>query len=162
MKDLRIGMNILATTTCYLDNEVFKLHPTTLVYAYESDNKYQKGLQIKLGNGHWGACPTRSRDEVCINSKEVIKLAKKSLAKHIELTKDNKPKHNLYFVKVNNTHSITISIIKFSRTVNSLAEGSYTEYSGRYISMKIHNALPHGFFYSLDDAIKFFAKSFSF
>ena len=158
MKDLRIGMNILATTTCYLDNEVFKLHPTTLVDAYESDR--QRGLQIRLGKGHWGACPTRDRDEVCINSKEVIKLAKKSLAKHIELTKDNKPKHNLYFVRVNNTHSITINIMKFSRTVNSLAEGSYDEYSGKYISMKIKGKLPQGFFYNLDDAIKFFAKSF--
>ena len=49
MKDLKLGIGILATTTCYLDNEVFKLHPTTLTDAYESSSKHIKGLQIKLG-----------------------------------------------------------------------------------------------------------------
>lgn len=164
MKDLRLGMNILATTTCYLDNEVFKLHPTTLVDAYESDSNHVNGLQIRLGEGHWGACPTRNRNQICINADEVIELAKKSLVKHIENTKDDRPNYNLYFVKVNNTHSVTISRVKYSRSVNSMAEGSFKEYSGQYISVKIRdeNNLPRGYFYNLDDAVEYFSKVFKF
>ena len=90
-------MSILATTTCYLDNEVFKLHPTTLIDAYTSDSSYSKGLQIKLGKGHWGACPTRNRNEVCINSKEVKKLAEKTLTKMLESSKKGELEKGLSF-----------------------------------------------------------------
>jgi hypothetical protein len=164
MKDLRLGMNILATSTCYLDNEVFKLEPTTLVDAYESDSSHVNGLQIKLGKGHWGACPTRSRSCVAINSAEIIELANKTLVTHIENTKNDKPKHNLYFVEGNNERTISLKRMTFSRRVNSLAEGTFIEYSGRYISRKIRdeNNLPIGFFYNLDEAVEYFSKVFSF
>ena len=87
MKDLRLGMNILATSTCYLDNEVFKLEVTTLADAYESDSSHVKELRIKLGEGHWGACPTRSRSQICINSDEIKAIANKTLVYHIENTR---------------------------------------------------------------------------
>jgi len=162
MKDLKIGMNILATTTCMVANEVFKLHPTTLVDAYESDNA--RGLQISLGKGHWGACPSRSRERICINQAEVIKLAKKELETHISKTKDDKPKSKLYFVQNNNGHSITINVMRLNETVKSLAEGSYKVYRGDHISMKVNDAssLPKGYFYNIDEAIEFFSKTFSF
>jgi len=164
MKDLRLGMNILATSTCYLDNEVFKLEPTTLVDAYESDSNHVNGLQIKLGKGHWGACPTRNRNQICINPDEIIEIAKKSLVTHIENTKNDKPKHNLYFVEGNNERTISLKRMKFSRRVNSLAEGTFIEYRGQYISVKIkdENNLPIGYFYNLDDAVEHFSKVFKF
>jgi hypothetical protein len=160
MKNLKIGMRILATTTCMLDNEVFKLHPTTLVDAYEPSN--QKKLKIELGKGHWGACPTRDRDKVCINAKEVTKLANSSLERFIEKHKNDKPKSNLFYVSVNNTHSITISMLRYSHTVNSMANGTFTEYRGTYTSMRINDKLPTNHFYTIEDAIKCFSKSFSF
>ena len=163
MKDLRLGMNILATSTCYLDNEVFKLEVTTLADAYESDSSHVKELRIKLGEGHWGACPTRSRSQICINSDEIKAIANKTLVYHIENTKNDKPRYNLYFVD-SNSHTLSIKRMTFSRRVNSLAEGTFIEYSGQYISRKIRdeNNLPIGYFYNLDDAVEYFSQVYSF
>ena len=54
--------------------------------------------------------------------------------------------------------------MRYSRSVNSLAEGTFIEYVGQYISRKIRdtNNLPIGFFYSLDDAVEYFSKVFKF
>ena len=159
MKDLRLGMGILATTTCYLDDEVFKLHPTKLIDAYESNSKHIKGLKIELGEGHWGACPTRDRDSVCINKNEVVELAKNRLTKHIELCKDHKPKRNLYYIEVNGMHSICIKVMQFSNSINSLREGNYNIYRGRNTKIKISDKLPKGFFYDIDKAIEYFSET---
>jgi hypothetical protein len=160
MKDLRLDMPILATTTCSHDNELLKLHPTTLVDAYETRHPLKEKLQIKLGDGHWGDCPTRNRSQVCINPDEVGVLANDMLSEHIKNSKDHKPKSKLYFVELNGTHSMTISMLSFSRNVNSLAKGSYREYSGTYASMKIHNDnLADNFFYTIEDAIKYYVKT---
>ena len=156
MKDLKLGMSILATTTLMLDNEILKLHPTTLVDAYNTT--HAKELQIKLGKGHWGCCPTRSRSEICIKDSEVRKYAKNRLAERLEEAKGHKPKQKLYYVKLNGDHSLTISIFSYSRNVNSLAEGSYTEYIGRYASIKVGSRLPMDCFNSLEEAIKCFVN----
>jgi hypothetical protein len=47
MSTLTLGQKILASTTLYLDNEIFKLHPTTLVDVFNVS--YSKEKQIKLG-----------------------------------------------------------------------------------------------------------------
>jgi len=160
MEGLILGMPILATTTSSSDNELLKLHPTTLVDAYETNHPLREKLQIKLGDGHWGACPTRNRTQVCINPDEVDAFANDRLSEHIKNSKDHKPKSKLYFVELNGTHCMTISMLSFSRNVNSLAEGRYREYTGTYASMKIHNDnLPVNFFYTIEDAIKYYVKT---
>lgn len=155
MKDLKLGMPILATTTLMLENEILKLHPTTLVDAYETSN--HKELQIKLGDGHWGCIPTRNRSQICINPAEVKEFAYNRLSDRIEEAKEHKEKSKLYIVKLNNTHSLTISLLHKGRTVNSLSEGSFIEYTGHYASMKIFNdRLPANMFHTIEEAIEFF------
>ena len=156
MKDLSIGMNILASTSLMLDNEILKLHPTTLVDAYNTTN--QKELQIKLGKGHWGCLPSRSRSQVCINTKEVGEYANKKLAERFEQYAEESKKR-IFIVKLNNNHSLTISTLTEYRTINSLREGSYTEYRGNYESLRITNKLPSNVFYSLNDAIDKFVET---
>lgn len=157
MKGLKLGMPILATTSLMLDNEILKLHPTTLVDAYETS--HHKELQIKLGKGHWGCLPTRDRSQVFISPAEVKKYAKSRLAERIEEAKGHKPKEKLYYVRLNNNHSLTISIYSYSRSVNSLAEGSYAEYVGRYASVRIENdRLPSNCFHTIEEAIECFVK----
>jgi hypothetical protein len=156
MKDLKLGMPILASTSLMLDNEILKLHPTTLVDAFETS--HQKELQIKLGKGHWGCLPTRNRSQVCINSKEVGEFANNRLAEKFE-EYANEDKKRIFIVNLNNNHSLTISTLTFSRTVNSLSEGSYSEYVGHYASMRIGSRLPSNVFYSLNDAIDKFVET---
>lgn len=150
MKDLKLGMNILASTSLMLDNEILKLHPTTLVDAYNTTN--HKELQIKLGKGHWGCLPSRSRSQVCINTKEVADFANNRLAERFEQYAEE-TKGRIFIVKMNNNHSLTISTLTECRKIDSLKEGSYTEYRGNYASLRVGASLPNNVFYSLNDAI---------
>jgi hypothetical protein len=154
MKDLRIGMPILATTTCRLRNEIIQIHPTTLVDAYTSNNK----LHIKLGAGYWGACPTRDRDEVFINSGEVLEYAKRRLSEYVTENAERINNKKLIFIVDANACDVSISALSYSRKVESLAEGSFTEFTGSYASIKVRDKLPSNVFYSLDDAIEYFVK----
>jgi hypothetical protein len=155
MKDLELGMPIFATTTLLLDNEICKLHATTLVDAYNTN--HHKSLQVKLGEGHWGACPTRNREQVCINEAEIKELATNWMSEKLEQQKEFEAKSRIYIVQYKGTR-LTISILRKWKEVNSLAEGSYTEYTGDYASMRIGGQLPSNVFYTLEDAIECFAK----
>jgi hypothetical protein len=155
MKDLKLGMPIFATTTCMLDNEIFKLHSTTLKDAFNTS--HHKSLQIRLGEGHWGACPTRNREQVCINEAEIKALATSMLADKIVSQSEQEPKSVIYIVKFLN-NNLTISSLRKWNEVNSLREGSYIEYRGHYANMRIGNQLPTNVFYTIEGAIDLLSK----
>jgi hypothetical protein len=160
MEDLKLRMGILVTTTCMLRGEAFKLHPTTLVDAYTTNGK---NLRIKMGEGHWGACPTRKREEVCISVDEVKAMAKTKMTKVLENLKEQSINKCLFTAKVNNKHSVTIQTYKPSKTINSLSSGEYVEYVnvGELHDAKIsvyNGELPNGVFDNIDAVIEDYGK----
>lgn len=126
MSTLKLNQKILASTTCYLNDEFFKLEPTTLVDLYSV--KHMKEPQVKLGDGHWGACPSRDRSRVVTELSELrpffdSEIERKSLeGKFIYLVEPNR---------------ILIKRYKFSHNVESLKDGNYSVYRGDYASVHL-------------------------
>lgn len=157
MENLKLGQKILATTTCMLDNQIFKLEPTTLVDAFET--KHQEGLQIRLGEGHWGACPTRSRDCVVTNTDEVDVIFERRCKGLLEKLESGEYKNKLFLIDNKPPYHISILMLSLSDSVNSLKEGNYKVYRGSYASLKVYNDnLGENCFLDIKDALKYYKK----
>lgn len=147
MSTLKLNQKILASTTCYLYNEFFKLEPTTLVDAYSIKNS--KELQIKLGDGLWGACPSRDRNRVVTELNELRAFFDSEIKYKIQEGKF------IYLVE-----RFVIRQYKFSHDVVSLKEGNYTVYNGDYC--KIHlpdNKLTSNTAFDIEGAYKLLEKN---
>lgn len=154
MKDLKLGMKLLVTSTLYLDNVIFELVPTQLADAYTVSTS--KEVQVKMTKGHWGACPTRNRSQVAINGDEVRVIANRLLEKHRERVADEKPKHRLYYI--DSQGDIELKTLTFSRKYNSLSDGNYSLYTGGYVSLKVYDTPNNSYFFNLDEAIEEFIR----
>ena len=160
MEDLKLGMPIFVTSTsgkdCLLDI-VF----TTLENATKrSSSSY---IEVEMGKGTWGACPTRRRNNVFINTDEVKAYALNKLAERLVGASDNETtKESLFVVKYFSGH---LSLMEFPLIdkVTSLRNGTFSEYVNGYSTIRIGNELPEDTFYSLNDAIECFVnKSYDF
>lgn len=153
MKDLRLNQRIYVTTTCYVCDQLFKLERTTVSDVLTRNNK----VDVVLGNGHFGACPTRQRNQVVGNIEELRAVFESEIDTKAESVK------SVYGVSITPTQ-ISISKYKFHETRESLANGKESIYYGinRFSGgarMVVRNdELPKGYFFNIEDAYNEFAK----
>ena len=158
MENLKLGQIIFVTTTLLLDGEIFKLHKTKLEDAITD----RFGTHIRMANdNNWGACPTRSRDQVVTNRQELDALLDKSEGyKHHKQGNIDNPKKNVYKASFSvSRQEVTIQRFQFNQNITSLKEGSYSEYickgSLGTTTLKVYNEeLPSNFFYTMEEAVK--------
>lgn len=149
MSTLTLGQKILASTTLYLDNEVFKLHPTTLEDVFTVS--YSKEKQIKLGKGNWGACPDRDRNKTVCNVNELRDFFDSNLK--------NKYDEGNFIYIVSNKWNFTIERLRYSHKLESLKDGNSTVYKGNYSSINlIDNKLKSNTSFDIEGAYKILEK----
>lgn len=155
MKALTLNQKIFVTTTCYVCDQFFKLESTTVKDVVTND----RGERILLGEGHFGACTTRSRKEVAGYSEDIRGI----FEREIDLSKTD-DKKVLFIVEVNRAQ-ITISKAKLWDTQTSLANGKeeifigIDRFSGGSKYTIRNGVLPANCFHEIEEAYKFFELS---
>jgi len=168
MKDLKLNQKILSSTTSSEHGDIVTARLTTLVDAIEKNGK----LKIVLGEGHWGACPDRERDEIIANKKDIKSYFKKEsdwmlkagLEKrnvdYVNLVKERKGIFLVEFWEGNGY--LTVKFLDYMGKVNSLKDGEFNTYGNRdkySVSLKVKVGETHPkIFRSLEDAYKQFEK----
>lgn len=153
MEDLKLGMPIFVTSTSGKDF-LLDIVLTTLENATKRSSSDH--IEIEMGKGLWGACPTRRRSAVFINADEVKTYAVTELADVTYITKGEEP---LYVVNFNNNNNhLSLVEYSFKERVTSLRDGTFTEYGNGYSTLRVRDELPKYAFYSISDAIEYFAN----
>jgi hypothetical protein len=154
---MELGQKIFVTTSLLLKPQIFKMHFTFLKDAYTS--KFEKEMRIELGQNHnWGALPTRVRSEVVIEPNDLDAIFKSRL--NLPLMRENEVDKNRVYVVDFMNQNLTIDLLTYSNTVNSLRDGHYKVYSAATelgtisIKVPVGEDLQKRCFYTIDEAFK--------
>jgi hypothetical protein len=167
MKDLKLNQKILSNTTSSFEGDIVKAYQTTLVDAIERNGK----LKIILGEGHWGSCPDRTREEIIANKKDIKSFfeieSKRALRwnleqKHKDVLALVKERKGIFLVEFSSNNYLTVKFLYYRGKFKSLKDGEFNTYGTSdcgegYLRVKVGETHPN-IFRTLEDACKQFEK----